>query len=272
VLESEVARLSQYMTPFADEIAPYLARLQHLPRAPALPAVEGGPAALLNSPEAFGAFLTVRSGFVSAIQDLTELQSRVRARVELLGAFHEEQQHMFDELERDLVRARATQAALQQQIDLHAQMYEQLLHSARSLQAAVSTQLHVLSPAEEAFHAQLAAWRDGLLPQLRDKIAALQQKEQHIQQVQRELQQAQRASARKGLATSDSASSAWSAQQLAAVKPVLTNQSTAISQLVAQMSELKKNMTALRSHAALQRRTDASRTLQLMPPQRDEAL
>jgi len=235
VLENEVARLSKYMTPFAEEIAPYLKRLQNMPRAPALPKVEGGPAAVLNSPESFGAFLDVRAGFVSAIQDITELQSLVRARVELLAAFNDEQQRMFDELETDLVRARATQAALQQQIDLHAQMYEQLVQSARGLQAAVSTQLHVLSPAEEAFHAQLASLRDGLIPQLHDKIAELSQKEAHIEQVQRELQQAQRASARKGLATPDS-KSAWSAQQLAAIKPVLTNQSTAISALVAQMT------------------------------------
>jgi len=280
LLDGEMARLSKYLSPFSAEIAPFLQRLRsYTPPAP-LPAVAGGPGAVLNSPEAFAAFLATRKSFVSTNHDLIQLQALVRARVAMLGCFAEEQQHLFEQLEGDLVEARAAQAKINAQIDVHKELQKHLGDAARELQAHVAVQLSDLSPAERAWHAQLAALRSSVLPRYEHKLSELQRKQAHMAQVQRELAQASRASARKGLPPPEATSSHWSEQQLQAIKPVLQNQASAISALVQQMADLKKTMTTLRSHSALQKRngTDGAappllpgeERPRLLPPRDDE--
>jgi hypothetical protein len=268
VVEGEMARLNKYLSPFAAEIAPFLQRLRHFTPPPALPSVAGGPGALLSSPEAFKSFLSSRSSFVSTIRDLTELQTLVRTRVELLATFSAEQQRLFEELEKDLVDARANQAKIDKQIQLQKDMQAHLGEGAKEMQAQLAVQLHDLSPAELRFHAQLSALRSTLLPRFAHKLDELARKQEHMAQVERELAQAARVTARKGVGAGADAtpSSAWSQQQLQQVKPVLHNQAAAISALVQQLAELKKNMTTLRSHSALQRRADAASTAPALLP------
>jgi len=125
-LSEEMKELGKYLTPFDEEIRPFLARMRALPPPPRLTPVAGGAGAILNSPESLGEFLSIRKHFVSAIQDLTAVQTLLSTRVEMLGAFGEEQQRLFAGLEKDVVQARAQQAKLDDQIDTHMEMQKHL--------------------------------------------------------------------------------------------------------------------------------------------------
>jgi hypothetical protein len=127
----EMKELGKYLTPFDEEIRPFLARMRALPPPPRLTPVSGGTAAILNSPEALGEFLSIRKHFVGAIQDLTAVQTLLSTRVEMLGAFALEQQRLFSGLERDVVRARAQQAKLDDQLETHLEMQKHLGVSAK---------------------------------------------------------------------------------------------------------------------------------------------
>ena len=131
-LNEEMKELGKYLTPFDEEIRPFLARMRALPPPPRLTPVSGGTAAILNSPEALGEFLSIRKHFVGAIQDLTAVQTLLSTRVEMLGAFALEQQRLFSGLERDVVRARAQQAKLDDQLETHLEMQKHLGVSAKT--------------------------------------------------------------------------------------------------------------------------------------------
>lgn len=133
-LNEEMKELAKYLTPFDEEIRPFLARMRALPPPPRLTPVPGGAAAILNSPEALGEFLSIRKHFVGAIQELTAVQSLLSTRVEMLGAFALEQQRLFSGLEKDVVRARAQQAKLDDQLETHMEMQKHLGVSAQNKQ------------------------------------------------------------------------------------------------------------------------------------------
>lgn len=126
-IDPDTVALDSTLTPFATEIAPFLARFRNFQPPAGFPAgIVGQSGSILNSPDALGEFLRIRKSYVDTIQELTLLHSLIRSRITILGKFAAEQQHMFDDVEKQIVACRANHAKINEQITMHQQMQTEL--------------------------------------------------------------------------------------------------------------------------------------------------